>query len=92
MKICSKCFNDTDIANRILSLKKEDICDIHLADELIFDTETDDQLAIKTDITRLLDLYRPVDINEHLNSSESEPKMIIDRLQSDWNLFQCRFV
>lgn len=90
MKICVDCFDDVDIKTRIQSLNKRDICNIHSKEELIFDSDIDSQLNIQTDLARLLNLYEPVniDINTELSSSELlKSKTLIDRIQSDWDIF-----
>lgn len=93
MKICADCFNDMDFKARIQSLDKKDFCDIHRRKEYIFDTDVDKQLNIQTDLTRLLNLYEPIDFEKEKKLSQSDMlqnKTLIDRLQSDWCIFSSK--
>ena len=90
MKICADCFDDIDFKARIRSLNKRDFCDIHHRKEYIFDTDVDKQVNIQTDLTRLLNLYEPIDAEKEKSLSQNEMlknKTLIDRLQSDWCIF-----
>lgn len=93
MKICEDCFKDVDFRARIHSLGKLDSCDIHHKKEYIFDTDIDNQLNIQTDLTRLLNLYEPINFEksekeEGLSQNDMlTSKTLIDRLQSDWHIF-----
>lgn len=93
MKICADCFDDIDFKTRIQSLNRRAICDIHKKKEYVFDTDADSQLNIQTDLTRLLNLYEVVDFETEKSLSHIDMlqnKTLIDRLQSDWQIFSSR--
>lgn len=90
MKICADCFDDIDFKMRIRSLNKRDICDVHHKREYVFDSDLDNQLNIQIDLTRLLNLYEPVDFEVEKSLSQNDMlknKTLVDRLQSDWSIF-----
>ena len=93
MKVCSECFEDTDIKQRIRSINKKGTCDIHNEINYIYDTDLDEGLkntytSLKEDWNIFSFKPKPEDIRKFLSSLLEKPlpknvNTIIPELESE---------
>ncbi|WP_334322719.1 hypothetical protein [Gilliamella apicola] len=83
MKVCIKCFKDTDIKRRIKSINKKGTCDIHNKKNYIYDTDLDK--GLKDDFEILLSIYKEDVDGKYKDSSNLKDTYI--SLKEDWNIF-----
>ena len=83
MKVCSECFEDTDIKQRIRSINKKGTCDIHNEINYIYDTDLDE--GLKDDFEILYSIYKKDEDGKYKDSSNL--KNTYTSLKEDWNIF-----
>ena len=83
MKVCVKCFKDTDIIERIKRNNHKDVCDIHNEIDYIFDTNSD--IGLRDDFENLLSVYEE-DVDEKYKNSVHLTNTF-SSLEKDWNIF-----
>lgn len=83
MRVCTKCFKDNAIIDRIRELKNSGSCDLHGNQDFIYDTEKNSELA--GDFNALYEVYS-VDINNEYPQSDNIGKLNV-LLERDWDIF-----